>query len=365
MAPYLAVFLDGRGFTSLEIGEILAVVTATKVFGPTLWAVLADKTGKQLSIIRLGAFLACFAFFFLFFLDGYWPLLISLALFSLFWTAILPQIEVLTLTSIRRSPKIYARIRLWGSIGFIAFAMLAGELIERYGAEVYIAIGMVILLGLFISSMQLTQRRLITVHQTSSESIFNKLYDYRFVMFFLAGLLLQISFGPLNNFFALYLRDLHYPAYAVGLMLGIGIIAEIIVFIFAGRLFQHFSLKSLLVFSLAISIVRWFLVASVGDIAWLLTVSQILHAFSFGLYHSASMQFLHRHFNHNQQNRGQAIYIGGVYGVGGAIGAYVTGLVWLDGQGGQLAFYIAAVAALIGTLFALLIPAKSTALLNR
>ncbi len=359
MAPFLAVFLDGRGFSSLEIGEILAVITATKVVGPTLWAMLSDKTGKQVVIIRLGAFLACFAFCFLFFFENYWPLLLSLALFSLFWTAILPQIEVMTLTSIRRSPKIYARIRLWGSIGFIFFAMLAGELIERYSSEIYISIGLVILLGLFISSLQLKQPRLINQKTICTHSIFNKLFAYRFVMFFFAGLLLQISFGPLNSFFALYLRDLHYPGFAVGLMLAIGIIAEIIVFIFAGRLFKHFKLKTLLVFSLAISVLRWFMVASVGDVAWLLALSQLMHAFSFGLYHSASMQFIQLHFNHNQQSRGQAVYIGGVYGVGGAIGAYITGLVWLDGSGGQQAFYIAAFSALAGTLLAILMPEKA------
>ena len=356
MAPFLAVFLDDKGFSSLEIGEMLAVVTATRVVGPTLWAMLSDKTGQQLAVIRLGAFLACLAFSGLFFFQGYWPLLFFLALFSLFWSAILPQLEVMTLTSIRRSPKIYARIRLWGSIGFIVFAVLSGELIARFSADIYRYIGFFILLGLLFSSLKLQQP-----HQTKkllplNSSIFNKVICARFVMFFFAGLLLQVSFGPFNNFFALYLRDLHYPGYAVGLMISIGVLAEIGLFIIAGQLFKAFSLKSLLVFSLIITIIRWFVVARWGDIFWLLAVSQLCHALSFGLYHSASMQFIQLHFHHHQQNRGQAIYIGGVYGIGGAIGAYVTGLVWQGGEGGEQAFYIAASAALAGSLFALFIP---------
>ena len=68
----------------------------------------------------------------------------------------------------------------------------------------------------------------------------------------------------------------------------------------------------------------------------------------FGLYHSVSIQFIHQHFNHDQQNRGQAIYIGGVYGLGGAIGAYIAGIVWQGGQGSELAYNLAASAAFIG-----------------
>ena len=64
----------------------------------------------------------------------------------------------------------------------------------------------------------------------------------------------------------------------------------------------------------------------------------------------------HRHFNDDQQNRGQAIYIGGVYGLGGAIGAYIAGNVWQGGQGSELAYNLAALAALVGFLFVLFIP---------
>ena len=112
ISPYLSVFLDGKGFTSLELGEIFAILTATKIIAPSLWAILADKTGQQLLIIRLGAVLALLSFMLLFWLDNYWAISLCLALFSLFWTAILPQLEVLTLNSVRRSSKIYARIRL-------------------------------------------------------------------------------------------------------------------------------------------------------------------------------------------------------------------------------------------------------------
>jgi len=357
--PFLPLYLDGKSFSSIEIGEILAIITATKIVGPTLWAVLADKTGQQLGVIRLGAFLACVFFTLLFWLNDYWSIVFCMATFSLFWTAILPQLEVMTLNSIRRSAKIYARIRLWGSIGFIFFAVLAGEAIERYSSEAFTYIGFSILLGLFLSTLWLKQSKIKPSQIVKKSSIKNKIFDVAFSFFFMAGLLLQLSFGPYYSFFALYLRDLQYSGFAIGVLISLGVAAEIIIFIYAGKIFKHFTVKNILVFSLLITALRWFLMGHFGDSMLVMLLTQCMHAASFGLYHSASIQFIQDHFDTSQQNRGQAIYIGGVYGLGGAIGAYVSGVLWLDGAGATQAFDMAMVVVFIGAIFSLFIKNNS------
>jgi PPP family 3-phenylpropionic acid transporter len=346
--PFLPVFLDAKSFSSIEIGEILAIITATKIIGPTFWAFAADKSGKQLTIIRSGALLALLSFSLLFWLNGYWPVVFCLAIFSLFWTAVLPQLEVLTLNSIRRSAKIYARIRLWGSIGFIFLAVIAGDLIERYSADAFTYLGVMVLAGLFLSSMKLTPAKKTKNPVQQVEKISDKIFSRSFIFFFLAGLMLQMSFGPYYGFFALYLRELGYPGFAVGIFITISVLAEILIFIYASIFFRYFRLKTLLAISILLTSLRWFMTGSFADVIWVLVLVQCIHALSFGLYHSVSIQFIHQHFNHDQQNRGQAIYIGGVYGLGGAIGAYIAGIVWQGGQGSELAYNLAASAAFIG-----------------
>ncbi len=161
-------------------------------------------------------------------------------------------------------------------------------------------------------------------------------------------MLLQMSFAPYYGFFALFLRELNYPDVSIGFFVSIGVLAEIIAFIYMGQIFKRFSLKSLLIFSLAITACRWLLLPLIGSNAYLLVLTQLSHAASFAVYHSASMAFISSHFAQSQQSRGQGIYVGGVYGIGGAIGAYTTGILWLDGSGATQAFVVAGCCALLG-----------------
>ena len=140
--------------------------------------------------------------------------------------------------------------------------------------------------------------------------------------------------------------------------MSLGVVAEILLFFVAGRLYQFFGVRLLITFSLIMTAIRWFLIGHFIENVYVLIFSQLIHALSFGLYHSASMQFLQQHFQRNQQNRGQAIYIAGVYGIGGAIGAYFSGVVWQDGAGSLLAFEYAALACVIASVFACFIKEK-------
>jgi PPP family 3-phenylpropionic acid transporter len=350
VSPFLAIYLNGKGFDSRQIGDCLAILAATKIVAPSLWALLADKTGKPLFVIRLGCLLTLLSFSLLFFLNQYWPITFSLALFTLFWTAVLPQLEVHALATLRRSSKKYARVRLWGSLGFIVLAVISGEAISIYGYQVFTVVGIVILACLLASALALTEVKSAKKTETTHSPMTGRVLDISFICFFIAGILLQVSFGPYYGFFALFLRDLDYSGLAVGLLISLGVVAEIIVFIYMGTLFKYCSLKSLLVFSITITGMRWLLMPIVADSILLLSIIQLSHAASFAVYHSASMQFISTHFNKAQQSRGQGIYLGGVYGIGGVIGAYITGILWSDGLGATNAFIFAGCCGLLGGL---------------
>ena len=356
--PYFGLFLDGRGLDSADIGLLLAIVTASRIVGPNVWAYVAEKSGKPLLVMRYGAMLAAVGWLSSFADVGFWPLLLGFTLFSFFWTAILPQLEVTTLSFLNDDTQAYSRIRTAGSVGYIVLVMLGGWLFEQYGSE-FLPLSALLFLLLLLGSLFMLP--MVSVNsETADESIsFNQLLKNSvLVRFMLAALLLQMSFAPFYGFFTLYSRDLGYSGSQTGIFIGIAIAAEIVAFYFAGQLMRNRSYARILGVCYGVTVLRWALLAELADNIWWLCFSMLLHAGSFAIAHSCAMQFIQQFFPRNLRSRGQALYAGVIFGGGGAIGAYCSGLLWQNGTGANQTFWVAAVLALLSTLLALSLPAS-------
>lgn len=348
--PFLGVFLDGRGLGSVEIGELMAIITFVRILGPNIWATLADKSGKTLLIMRLGCFLTLCSYLWLFYFKSFWGIGLALALVMTFWTAIIPQLENITLSRVDGDAKRYSQIRSWGSIGFIATSIIAGMMVDRDGSESVLLVNTCILSGLFGMSLLVTDIRTKKAKTSQDKPIWNAIKQPVFILFMLSAILLQLSFAPYYVFFALYMRDLGYSGQEIGWLVSLGVAAEVIIFMVAGRLINRQGIKYSLVFCMLVTALRWGALAEFAHYPVVLFVSQCLHAFSFALAHAASVKFIHGHFGESQKNRGQAMYISVSFGVGGSLGSIVAGQLWQQGQGAFITFAMASGAALLGAL---------------
>jgi len=125
------------------------------------------------------------------------------------------------------------------------------------------------------------------------------------------------------------------------------VLAEIVLFRVQRPLFERFGALPLLSFSLAVAALRFALIGWGGASLVLIVVTQLMHAVTFGVHHSAVMALLHRWFAPAQQGRAQALYAVTGYGLGGSLGGLGASLLW-DGVSPAAAFYGAAVAAALG-----------------
>lgn len=348
LVPYLGVFLDGRGFSSSQIGELFALITITRILGPNLWAHFADRSGKGLRLMQLGSLITFISFLPIFWLDSFWGLTLGFGLVMMFWTAILPQLEVLTLTCIRGDAVKYSKIRLWGSVGFILFTILGGKMLDVFSSEAPIYLSALVLLGIFLATTTLSAPKTASKQDAGDDTEDRKLLRRRpWILFILSAILLQVSFAPYYSFFALYMRDLGFSGEQTGILVALGVVAEIFIFLLAGRLLQRFGVKWVLIASILLTALRWWLLAYYTDFTSLIVFAQLLHAFGFGLTHAASMDFIHRYFSPAYQSRGQAWYISLAFGLGGASGAYLAGMIWQQGSGAELSFAAAALVAFV------------------
>jgi MFS transporter, PPP family, 3-phenylpropionic acid transporter len=140
--------------------------------------------------------------------------------------------------------------------------------------------------------------------------------------------LIQIAHAPYYVFYSLYLKQHLYSTTTTGLLWSLGVVAEIVLFLFMKGLLRRYSLRGILLSSLAFAILRWLLIGAYVDNLGLLVFAQILHAATFGGTHIAAIHLVHRYFNQEHQSKGQALYHSVSFGVGGMIGSLASGQYW-------------------------------------
>lgn len=346
MAPYLGLYLDSEGFQASEIGLLTGILMLTKVLAPNVWGAVADKTQRRLALIRFGAAATFISYLGFFFADGFWQYAAMIMLFSFFWNAILPQFEVITLSNLKSNVSHYSRIRVWGSIGFIVAVLVLGWFFERFGIGFFPVALLCIITSIFLSTLfHFDEPKSASSSCNDSPSLRSELLDGNAYLFFVVCMLLQFSHGAYYSYFSLYMEELGYDKVWIGVLWAIGVIAEVLLFFVMHRWHAKHSVKVIMAIALALSILRWCLIAGVGDAVAVLLVAQVLHAFSFGAMHAASIHFVHHHFSHASQGRAQAMYSSLGFGLGGSLGALCMALL-VDDIGYANLFWVSAFVAL-------------------
>lgn len=348
MYPYWPLYLQHLGFTPERIGLLLAVPMVTKLIAPNLWAWLADATGKRLTILRLGSFLGLFCFFGITFNQSFIWLAVVICGYSFFWNAILPQHEVITLGFLKDKPERYSLLRVWGSVGFIFAVLGGGYYFEHISIALFPWVGITLLACIFISSLFIPQSP-VGARDHQRQSLWKIVRQPTVIAFLLAGILLQMGHGAYYSFFSIYMEEMGFSRSAIGILWSIGVIAEILIFMVMHNILLGVGVRMVLIASLLLAALRWYLIGNGSEILWLLIFAQCLHAFSFGTFHAASIETIRRLFQSGTQAGGQALYGAVSFGVGGAAGSYLAGHFWHYGaaQIFNVAAVLCALAALI------------------
>ena len=353
VAPFLSLYFESLGFSPARIGELVAIPMLMRCIAPNLWGWLGDATGQRLLIVRVGALLTALCFAGIFWRQDYWWLAAIMALHSFFWHAVLPQFEAITLAHLGSQSARYSQLRLWGSVGFILTVVLLGLLLQRAGMAVYpMAMFGIMLLIAVCSTLVPPPPRQPASAAVAGDGFLRRLRQPGVPAFFVAVALMQLSHGPYYTFLSIHLEALGYGRGLIGMLWALGVLAEIVLFMFMHRLLAWISLRQLLVVSFALAALRWLLLGTLAEEMLVLLFAQLLHAATFGAFHVASIHLVQQRFGERYQGQGQALYAT-LAGIGGALGALCSGYAWA-GMGPTLTFAAAALAAFVGMLLLLL-----------
>ncbi|MCF6283224.1 MAG: MFS transporter [Candidatus Polarisedimenticolaceae bacterium] len=351
LVPYWGLFLQSRGFTPAEIGELMALLMATKFIAPNIWGWIADHTGRRMPIIRSASLLSALIFCSVFWVDGFWQFALAMTLFSFFWNASLPQFEAVTFSYLGSAVHQYSRIRLWGSIGFIITVVGVGALLDYYPISNLPVVILLLYFAIWLSSLLVPEHQ-GKPHHEAQGSILSVLKKWPVQALLIVCFLMQASHGVYYSFYSIYLEQNGYSSTLIGQLWALGVVAEVAIFIVMHRLLQRFSARQVLIVSLLLAAFRWLVIGLYPQQLSFMLFAQLLHAATFGTFHAAAIHLIHKYFTGRHQGRGQALYASVSFGAGGAVGSLMSGYLWSD-AGANVTFFLSASIALLALFIAM------------
>jgi MFS transporter, PPP family, 3-phenylpropionic acid transporter len=347
MLAYFPPYLASRGLGAAEIAWVLALPQFIRIVAPAPWGWLADRSGAQRGIVVFACAVNAALFAALPHTGGFAGISWMIGIAALLSAAALPLVEAIALRALAGEAGRYGPIRLWGSVGFIAAVLGTGGWLDARAVQALPAV--IVGLGLFSFFAALLLPR-VPRSPHAARAVGWSLSKPA-VALLGAGFCMAAAHGTLYAFFTLHLQREGYSVTWIGLAWTLGVLAEIVVFLYLPALVRRYSLSTILLASCACGVIRFVAIGWGAGVAWLLLAAQLLHAATFGSFHAASVAAIHKVFPPGAEARGQTLFSSVAYGAGGATGALLAGWAW-ETWGAGWAFAVSSIAAGSGLVFA-------------
>ena len=315
---FLPKILNEVGYDASEIGIIFAMAPLVRFILPFMFmrGLTLNATIFKIALAIIVASLGSFYFS----LHHFNALVVSNIFLGLGMSLVLPFIEVISLHTIGKER--YGKVRLFGSLGFIAVALV----LVKFLSSAYVALDFLLFLGILtlIVSYKVLQYA-PDASYVKEKVLKNDINIFKEWRLWGGLVLVQMSFGSFYNFFTIYETDHGVSLDMTIYLWSFGVLIEVVMFFFQGALLEG-SLLKILRFTALATLLRWFLVFLFPQNLLILFFSQALHALSFALFHTAAISYLFGRYKHKSLS--QQFFSGVTYGFGGLSGALIAGYVY-------------------------------------
>ncbi len=259
-------------------------------------------------------------------LENFYAFAVSNLFFGLSFSFVLPYIESHALLLLKKEK--FGRSRLFGSLGFILVALVLARIFDVWMGLHFIAVSVVMsaIFGFLIAKGEDEDQQEETPHQS---------FDLgKHLLLWVSIFLMQVGFGAFYGFFTIYENEHGIDLATVSYLWSFGVVCEIVLFYFQEYIIRY-DLRKLIAFSILVTAMRWMILYLLPSSLFWVYLSQSLHAFSFALYHTATMSYLYRCYS--DKKLAAQFYYGFGFGLGGFVGSLVAGRLY-----GEYIFLISA-----------------------
>ncbi|MCA0926140.1 MULTISPECIES: MFS transporter [Bacillus] len=293
--PYWSIWLVAdKNFSPDQAGIIIATGLLTRAMTTFFLFPLASQYMGLARLNQWVVFLSVLLFVLLIPANSFSAVIVTTFFISLLYPMPLAMHEAMASRLMKKGEIAYGRSRSFGSFGYIVALLLMGIMISLFGEKVIIY---VMLGGLLLFALLASLRAPSTLREKNDPAgmSIKKLFQSKsFVFVLLLCVILQSAHAAYYSYAVLFLGNLGVRPEYIGFLLLIAVIAEIVFFFISDSLFKKGSVTTLLMFSVTASIIRWVSLFLFEDV-FIFILSQLLHAFTFGLTQVAFMKYLDRH----------------------------------------------------------------------
>lgn len=249
-APYFNVYLLELGFSGTQIGTLAAVFPLFAfVVAPTLSS-LADRRGWRLRFLQI-SLLGWAAVLLLYRLPtSFTAFLLLVVVESALRSPALPIADGVIARMASRHRLNYGDMRLWGSFGFAAVAILSGIVWQQVGYRtMFVAAAVAVLPAFFIAS-RLEEGELASGN--GRRSILFLFQDKGLVILYTTAFLLGMSLFSTFVFGSIFITQLGGNDTHIGLLFGFSALTEVPIMRSSGKIVQRLQGPQALVLAVAI-----------------------------------------------------------------------------------------------------------------
>ena len=357
--PFVAIWLEELGISTNMSGVILAAPPLAIVLFNIIIGSWADRLSDWRSAIigcNLIVLITCAG---LVLWQNPWTILALWTLSGLFLMSSSPITDAASLSMSERRGSDYAKIRAFGSIGFIIGILIAGKLFETLGMRWFGAVLLVCALIRVIAAIGLPKFRApaLSSHNTQPDTrLFSglvsgmTLFKQPGIFSVIFGAALINSSHSFNNIYAvLHWTQTGISTSMASLLWAIGVFAEVMLMWGFTRLSKRISARHCLLAASAACTFRWFF-TGVNPELGVLFLLQALHSITFGLTFLASVNFIAKRVDPQHAAQAQSVLA--------TLSVFLMAIgTWLSGQFydtlGGYSYWAMAVMAIVGGGFVL------------
>lgn len=311
---FLPKILSDIGYSPFDVGFVLAIAPLMRFAVPFLFLkhIKLDK-----NMFKVSLFISIFAITsFYLTITNFYLFLLNNAILAAALSLILPYLEVTAISNLGKDR--YGKSRLFGSIGFMMIAIVLAKFLSTPYVAIHYYLTVIILTVVFSLLLLKYDSNSQEKNENSKAFSFIKYLPFWTSLFFM-----QLSFGGFYNFFTIYELDHGISLEVTSYLWSFGVICEILMLYFQAPLLKR-NLLNIIKFCIAITSFRWLLLYLFPNSLEVAFLTQSIHAFSFGLFHSAVVIYLYSIYE-NRKLAQQFMY-GVAYGLGGFLGAFLSGI---------------------------------------